>query len=251
MSTQSEPVGHMRPEAQTQIGRYRLSAARLLGAIISLFVIMPFVERWRFGHFVESAAFTIVLLAAVTAVGRHRKTLLVAMTLAVPALVGRWLSHVWSDPLVLELGLAAAILFVVYIIWSLLRAVMAAPVVDSEVLCTTISTFLLLAAAWSFSYLLIANWDRNAFDISEPATGTQKLTNFTALYFSVQVLTTITFGDILPVSNIARMMAIVEAAAGVFYMAILVARLVGLYMGQADSHRESEKSSKSPVGSGR
>jgi hypothetical protein len=46
--------------------------------------------------------------------------------------------------------------------------------------------------------------------------------------FSVQILTTITFGDILPV-YIARMLALVQSTSGVFYMAILVARLVGLY----------------------
>ena len=50
-----------------------------------------------------------------------------------------------------------------------------------------------------------------------------------ALYYSVQVITTITFGDILPVPNIARMTAIVEATTGVFYMATLISRLVGLY----------------------
>ena len=51
----------------------------------------------------------------------------------------------------------------------------------------------------------------------------------------MQVITTITFGDILPLSNIARMMTIVEATAGVFYMAILISRLVGLYASKPQS----------------
>ncbi|BBO34242.1 potassium channel family protein [Lacipirellula parvula] len=225
----------MQNELPRHEGRRRLSAARLLGAIVGLFIVMPLVDRWRFGRFVESAAFTVVLLAAVAAVGSQRKTLLLAATMAIPALVGRWLSHVWSDPLVLQLGLAAAIVFVAFIIWNLLRFVMSSPVVDSEVLCTAISSYLLLAVAWGFSYELVSSWDPSEFAITEPTHGNVKLTSFTSLYFSVQVLTTITFGDILPVSNIARMMAIVEAAAGVFYMAILIARLVGLYMGQSQS----------------
>jgi hypothetical protein len=63
------------------------------------------------------------------------------------------------------------------------------------------------------------------------------MSGFTALYFSVQILTTITFGDILPVSNIARMLALVQSTSGVFYMAILVARLVGLYSSGGTSDR--------------
>ena len=66
------------------------------------------------------------------------------------------------------------------------------------------------------------------------------MVGFTALYFSVQILTTITFGDILPASNIARMLAIVEAAAGVFYLAIMIARLVGLYSSQPPATRPRE-----------
>jgi hypothetical protein len=55
------------------------------------------------------------------------------------------------------------------------------------------------------------------------------MSGFMSLYYSIQILTTLAFGDILPVSNLARMMAIVEAGVGIFYLAILVARLVGLY----------------------
>ena len=52
---------------------------------------------------------------------------------------------------------------------------------------------------------------------------------FNALYFSFTTLSTVGFGDIVPVSGAARMLAIVEAVFGMFYVTLLIARLVSLY----------------------
>jgi hypothetical protein len=52
---------------------------------------------------------------------------------------------------------------------------------------------------------------------------------FEALYFSFVTLTTVGYGDIIPVSNAARMLAVTEAATGLFFVAVLIARLVSHY----------------------
>jgi voltage-gated potassium channel Kch len=49
------------------------------------------------------------------------------------------------------------------------------------------------------------------------------------LFFSFMTLTTVGYGDIIPVSPEARLVALFEAVAGVFFLAFLVARLVALY----------------------
>ena len=56
---------------------------------------------------------------------------------------------------------------------------------------------------------------------------------FTALYFSFATLCTVGYGDILPVSGVARMLAILEAGVGVFYVAILISRLVALHSSES------------------
>ena len=50
-----------------------------------------------------------------------------------------------------------------------------------------------------------------------------------ALYYSFVTLTTMGYGDILPVSRVARMLAILEATTGVLFMSVLIAKLVALY----------------------
>lgn len=220
-------------------GRHRLSGAHLLIAIAALFVVMPFVENIRYGRVIETAIFTLVLLAAVNAIGGQRRVQVTAALLAAPALFAHWLHHFWPELAPVEFRLFADIVFVVFVIAHLLRFVVRAPQVNAEVLCAAISIFLLIAVAWAFFFTLLAKWDPNAFTFTDSTDKTPTLAGFLALYFSVQVITTITFGDILPVSNIARMATIVEATLGVFYMAILISRLVGLYANRppSDSQR--------------
>jgi voltage-gated potassium channel len=55
---------------------------------------------------------------------------------------------------------------------------------------------------------------------------------FTAFYFSFATLTTVGYGDIAPVSSVARMLAVMEAVTGLFYVAVLISRLVALYSTQ-------------------
>jgi voltage-gated potassium channel len=55
------------------------------------------------------------------------------------------------------------------------------------------------------------------------------LDGFSALYFSVITLCTVGYGDITPVSRVARMLAMTEAITGLFYMAVLISRLVSVY----------------------
>ncbi|HSE41383.1 MAG TPA: potassium channel family protein [Acidobacteriota bacterium] len=50
-----------------------------------------------------------------------------------------------------------------------------------------------------------------------------------AIYFSFVTLATLGYGDIVPASDVARAVAIVEAVAGQLYLAVMVARLVSLY----------------------
>ncbi len=50
------------------------------------------------------------------------------------------------------------------------------------------------------------------------------------MYFSFVTLTTLGYGDITPVSSGARSLAVVEALCGQLYLAVIVARLIGMHL---------------------
>lgn len=87
----------MKYTSQMHEGRHRLSAAHLLTALAILFVVMPLVDQLAYGQIIETAAFTLVLLAGVNAIGGHRRIQITAALLAAPALIMHWLHHFYQS----------------------------------------------------------------------------------------------------------------------------------------------------------
>ena len=96
---------------------------------------------------------------------------------------------------------------------------------NTEVLCAGVAGFLMVGLLWSPVYLLIARLNPGAFTV--PAGST--LDGFNAFYFSFITLCTVGYGDVTPVTKIAKMLAVTEAITGLFYMAVLISRLVSIY----------------------
>jgi hypothetical protein len=216
------------PPTATQ-GLFRLSMAYFLAALILLLVTLPFVMELSYGQRIESALVTLVLLTAVLAVGGRRRSLLAAGALVTPALVGHWLWHLQPDLAPRELSLVAGIAFAAFVTGHLLRFILCAPRVNSEVLCAAVSTYLMMGLLWSFAYTLVGRLVPRAFLFTVHPDVNRTLAGFESLYFSFATLTTVGYGDIVPVANVARLLAMVESTTGTFYVTILIARLVSLY----------------------
>lgn len=212
----------------TGASQRRFTAIELLLAITAMFVLFPFVERLRSAALIESILLTVVLISAVLAVAGEKRVLIVALILALPTLLARWIHDFRPDLLSPEIFLVGGIALVVLVIASLLRFVMTASSVTTEVLSAGISAYLLLGVAWTFGYWLVAEIIPDAFAFNASIKGEMSIKGFDGLYFSFITLTTVGYGDISPVSKVARMLAAMEAITGPLYLAVLIARLVAL-----------------------
>jgi hypothetical protein len=204
----------------------------LLAALVVLFVTSPFLEYLKYGRSVETALMSVVLVLSVLAVGGTPRTLIVAVLLATPAVVARWGHHLWPGLVPAEVFLGAELAFLVFVAVNLLRFIMRAPRVNSEVLCAGISGYLILGLLWVLAYMLAARAVPDSFSLTAGPADHRSMDGFTAFYFSFATLTTVGYGDIAPVSNVARMLAVMEAVTGLFYVAVLISRLVALYSTQ-------------------
>src|SRR5262245_22493265 len=214
-----------------QEGARRLSVAHFLIALVLLLVIIPFVEQLPYGDLLEAILITLVLLSAVLAVGGRRRVLIAACVLVTPALVARWIDHLRPDAIRRELVLVTAIVFAGFVVGHLLMFILRAPRVNAEVLCAAVAAYLMMALLWAFAYTLVARLVPGSFAFTVKAGPPRSMARFEAIYFSLVTLTTVGYGDVVPVSNAARMLAMVESTAGLFYVTVLVARLVALYSG--------------------
>lgn len=213
----------------THEGVRRLSVTHFLVALVLWLVCAPFVDQLMYGDLLDAGLLTLVFSLAVLAVGGRHRTLVVAVVLVTPALVTVWIDHVRPDAIPKEFTLVTAITFEAFVIAHLLRFILRAPRVDNEVLCAGIATYLMMGLLWMFAYALLARLDPGAFVFAGQADPHRRMTGVEALLLSFGKLANIDFGDVSLASKPARMLAIAQAMTGMFYVAVLIARLVALY----------------------
>jgi voltage-gated potassium channel len=207
----------------------RFSTVQLLIALALFFIWAPFVEEIEGGELIVSVLFSLVLLAGVVAVADSKRVLVIAIVLAIPAIAGRWMNHFRPDLVPPQVFLTAGLVLIAFVVANLLRFVLRAPSVNADVLCASISAYLMLGLMWTLAYWLVDQLTPGgAFSFNTNA-GTRSINGFTGFYFSFITLSTVGYGDITPVSRIARWLAAMEAMTGLLYVAVLIARLVALY----------------------
>ena len=219
----------------------RFSTVQLLIALALLFICAPFVEEIKGGDLIISLLLSLVLLSAVLAVADRKHVLVIALVLAIPAVAGRWINHFRPDLVPPAVFLTAALVLTAFVVAHLLRFILRAPSVNVEVLCASISAYLMLGLMWTMAYWLVDQLTPGgAFSFNTNA-GTRSMNGFNGFYFSFITLSTVGYGDITPVSKVARMLAAMEAMTGLFYVAILIARLVSLYSAPGSTEHREEK----------
>ena len=217
----------------------RFSTVQLLIALALFFICAPFVEEIKGGELIVSFLFSLLLVAGVLAVADRKRVLVIALVLAIPAIAGRWINNFRPDLVPPAVFLVGGLILIIFVVGHLLRFVLRAPVVTTDVLCASISAYLMLGLMWTMAYWLVDQLTPGgAFSFNTNA-GTRSINGFNGFYFSFITLSTVGYGDITPVSKVARMLAAMEAMTGLLYVAVLIARLVSLYSAPGPAeHRE-------------
>src|SRR5207249_7845415 len=142
--------------------------------------------------------------------------LVIALVLAIPAVAGRWINHFRPDLVPPAVFLTAALVLIAFVVAHLLRFILRAPSVNVEVLCANISAYLMLGLVWTMAYWLVEQLTPGAFAFNTTTGTKETMEGFNAFYFSFITLSTVGYGDITPVSKVARMLAAMEAMTGLF-----------------------------------
>jgi Ion channel len=165
-------------------------------------------------------------VSAVAAIARTRWSFVIASLLAIPAMLFQ-LHAIISDDSSHLIGVWAfnAALYGVTIGY-LLRYVFLRDVITGDKLWGAAAGYLMLGALWGFLYAIAESFQPGSF-----AGGGVSVPPRTAdlLYFSFTVLTSTGFGDIVPVLRYARTLCVLEQLTGALFLAILIARLAGVY----------------------
>lgn len=100
-------------------------------------------------------------------------------------------------------------------------------VLTKDLLLGSLCVYILIAFFFGSIFIHIEHYYPNSFDLGRNNIGsaTPKEIVFNFVYFSFTTLSTVGFGDIVPVSIFAKAVVIIEEISGIFYLALLVSRL--------------------------
>jgi voltage-gated potassium channel len=201
----------------------------LLLALIIYLVALPILEDLQIisSGFVRPIAYSCLLAIGVWSLRDSVMTFRIGIGLAIVGVVSNGMVVANDAPAFFYLSVVTLLSFLMLAVRSALRQILFAKDIDANRLYGAVCVYLMLGVIWALMYSTLEHLDPSAFSGSLPV-GSEDW-NLEWIYYSFVTLTTLGYGDILPVSATARALAYSQAVVGVFYMAMLVAALVGSY----------------------
>jgi len=202
----------------------------LLATLIMLLVVLPFVPGDNTQSVVSRIIWSVAIVAGIYKARGRRIFLWAALVIAVPSLLSRWID---------VFGLAEAGPLIVALFFALIAAQILTDIfsrgrVEVDQILGGVNVYLLLGVVFARLHVAVEDFAAGSYTLGGLPIATalaqsgQQLEQV-MLYFSVITLTTLGYGDILPVSEAARMLSSVEAVVGQLFVAILIARLVSAH----------------------
>ena len=208
----------------------------LLIFLLIMMLVSPFVKGMPHANLILRVFFSLFLIAAVIASTHSKAHTFFIVILGILALIVGWGDFFSNTLSGITFNLLIDIIFIGYVVWIHLIKIIRTDTVSSNLLYGALSVYLLIGLLMAFVYMLI--------DLYYPASFPSSIAVFQNghysleqhylkyLYYSFITLTTLGYGDITPLSAQSQAFAYLEAVAGQFYLTVLVARLVGIYLFQ-------------------
>jgi len=209
----------------TELPWYRGPAFILLVMLLSIYVVSTFLGHEGPGAYLIKALLMVSLILGVRRITRSSKAMTLTLIIVLVSIVGqvtvnRFLEEdafIWDTWMNL-------VLFVTVLVF-LVSALVKAERVNADTVFAASSVFVLLGIVCAYAFILVHAADPTAFslsdrDMTQPGTA--------LLHYSFTTLTTVGYGSISPISDVARMISDLEALIAQLYLAVVLARLVSL-----------------------
>ncbi|MDF7825104.1 potassium channel family protein [Pontiellaceae bacterium B12227] len=220
----------MRPFIEAFVkGRFSL----LLFMIVAMFFVVPLVGKDQgvidevFGWF--SIA---VLVSCLRAIARTRGYFIFMTALTVLNVILSGSEIVVKDEshgfLMAVLGFK--IIYFILVFLGIMRFVLNRDAVDGDKICGAIAAYLLMGMIWSFIYTAFFHINPASISVPEAWLSSDTINSYWSIYFSFTTLTTLGYGDVTPQTPLTQSYAVMQAAIGQIFLAVIVARLIALHI---------------------
>jgi Ion channel len=200
-----------------------------ISLVTLIFVILPLRQDGMSGRLFFDLVMVTLMISGALVVKQSRAVTIATVTLVLIGAGELGASRIFPIPLLRHFSSSSAIIIQLLYIRIVLLVMFRQGSVTWSRIQGGVCAYLLTGLAWSSAYDLVEQLHPGSFHFAtQPATLDQLTSKL--VYFSFTTLTTVGYGDILPIAPFARSLAIAEAIVGQLFPAVLIGALVAMAM---------------------
>ena len=197
----------------------------LMGLIMALVVIGPILEQFFALRILIDVFLTAIVICMLYLVDTRKILIQIGGLLAVVMILSLWLKYFYNPDVFAATSMLIGVLFTVMVAAHTIGFIMRSQSVTREVVYAAMLVYLLVAQLWALVYTFLYLINPASFHLPQ---GQGDFLVFE--YYSFVTLTTLGFGDITPLTKVAKAFSVVEAVVGQLYLVVVVAWFVGMHV---------------------
>ncbi len=239
----------MRPSRYAHLVENVLRRWRYLFLLVALFILLvvhPIAAGIGSAGLLFDALFALVMLMLMLALAQDKVWRVIAYVVLLPAAAlsmgGHFLTSAAQNAS-LTAGHAIAALFFVMVAGKIIHSILVSPDLTLDSIFGAICGYLLLGVACALTYAMLYAGNSDSFQLGEelaPQMAQADYSRHLFIYYSFVTLTTVGYGDVIPLSIPARTLSWVEAMTGQLYLAVLVAGVISSLVASKSADRRRD-----------
>lgn len=207
----------------------------LLACLLAMIILFPLLKEKD--SVAREMLLTAIFFSGIFSLDFSVQSLKILLPLGAVTAATTWIGHFVKNDVTYLVDSVTTTLFLVAIVVLLIRHIARSRDVNSTIILSSINGYLLLGVLSARLLTISDVMHRYIFTLGSqaiifPGQSVPQFSDY--IYFSFITLTTLGYGDVTPVSHLARSMTILIAITGQFYMTILIAMLVGKFLTRSE-----------------
>ena len=197
----------------------------LMGLIMALLVLGPILEKFVAIRILIDIFLTAIVLSMLYIATYKKRLVQIGRLLAMVMIISLWLKYFFNYEVFAATSMMIGVLFTIVVTAHTLAFIIKSETVTREVIYAAMVIYLLVAQLWALVYTFLDLIDPASFNLPQ---GQSDFLIFE--YYSFVTLTTLGYGDITPLTKVAKAFSVLEAVVGQLYLVVVVAWFVGMYV---------------------
>lgn len=216
--------------SKLRAGGQRNRALFLLVAFLFLLVAAPMLAPFFNLRLLFDVFMTLIFASAIYAASEKKWHYLINTGFFLVTVSAIWIEYIFPGKISYLISQLTAIIFFLFAGMRVVSDVVKARRITANAIFASIVVYLIAGVLWSAIYSVLELLHPGSLNIGDIDI---RNASYRLIYFSFVTLTTLGYGDIAPLTDVASSFVILEAVFGQMYITVLIAWLVGRFISES------------------